>query len=475
MATSHSKMDVPRNKIICGDVRDVLPTLPDGFVQCAVTSPPYWGLRDYGTAEWEGGNAKCDHLGPPKEDKQGELRTPYRDVCRKCGAVRKDRQLGLEATPEEYIEKMVGIFREVRRVLRDDGTLWLNMGDSFANDAKWGGSTGGKHVEALHGQSGIGRRKVITGLKPKDLCGIPWRLALALQADGWWLRCDIIWSKPNPMPESVTDRPTKSHEYVFLLTKAARYFYDAEAVREPLAPASFPRALRGVSDQNKHWNSGEGAPGSTAHTISRPRPNQRKKFEATHAGGGSSFTNGHSGYYGPEGQLLVNPAGRNKRSVWEIPTQNFRGAHFATFPEALVEPCIKAGASHKACPHCGSPWERVVERVGGPPQGDHRLRDGFDDNCKTAHASGTVAGVTSSDGAHRLSSLRKKICPECGGELVFSPNDGSGRCIVFDPFMGAGTVAVVAKRLSCDYLGVELNPDYIKMAEKRIGYQRMIA
>jgi hypothetical protein len=175
-----------------GDCRVVLASLPAESVHTVLTSPPYWGLRDYGSPG----------------------------------------QLGLEPTPEEYVANMVAVFREVRRVLRADGTLWLNLGDSYANDTKWGGSSGGKHVAALHGQTGIGRQKVTTGLKAKDLVGIPWRVAFALQADGWYLRSDIIWAKPNPMPESVTDRPTKAHEYLFLLSKSARYYYDADAVRE---------------------------------------------------------------------------------------------------------------------------------------------------------------------------------------------------------------------------------------------------
>ena len=231
-----------------GDNRVVLDTLPDASVHCVVTSPPYWGLRDYGTATWDGGSEDCDHLRPvqrrnerPKgafhggTDDGDYAREPqYKDTCRSCGAVRVDSQLGLEATPEEYVASMVDVFRKVRRVLRDDGTVWLNLGDTFM-------SSGG---ERAYGSSDNGtgrgpgtRRHDVprSGLKPKDLVGIPWRVAFALQADGWYLRSDIIWAKPNPMPESVTDRPTKSHEYLFLLTKSARYYFDQEAVREPFS------------------------------------------------------------------------------------------------------------------------------------------------------------------------------------------------------------------------------------------------
>jgi DNA modification methylase len=223
-------------QLLHGDCLDILPTLAAGSVHCVVTSPPYYGLRDYGTADWDGGDAECDHV--QRTNKHGgtsnrpglESQTyEYRDICGKCGAVRVDRQIGLEQTPEEYVAKLVAVFREVRRVLRDDGVCFLNLGDSYAGAGYSNhANTGGAQVE----QGGKQRHLTGTGLKNKDLIGIPWRVAFALQADGWYLRQDIIWAKPNPMPESVTDRCTKAHEYVFLLTKAARYWYDNEAVKE---------------------------------------------------------------------------------------------------------------------------------------------------------------------------------------------------------------------------------------------------
>lgn len=232
-------------RILTGDVLDMLHTLPDASVHCVITSPPYWGLRDYGTARWEGGDPGCDHRmnsirirrnlaeaanavdgGRRKAENRGDrdaLGLPFPNVCRKCGARRVDQQIGLEETPTEYVARLVEVFREVRRALRDDGTLWLNLGDSYA----------GSGVHAAHhanpGMSKAGARgaavatPVPFGLKPKDLIGIPWRVAFALQDDGWYLRSDIIWAKPNPMPESVTDRPTKAHEYLFLLAKSQRY------------------------------------------------------------------------------------------------------------------------------------------------------------------------------------------------------------------------------------------------------------
>lgn len=258
-------------QILQGDCRDVLKTLPAESVHCCVTSPPYWGLRDYGVSG----------------------------------------QIGLESTYQAFVAEMVGVFREVRRVLRADGTCWINLGDSYANDGKWGGSTGGKHAAGLHGETGIGREKRVTGLKPKDLCGIPWRVAFALQEDGWYLRQDIIWAKPNPMPESVTDRCTKAHEYLFLMSKSARYFYDAEAIKE-------------AASENTHATGKDGYRGAAA---------------ARHTNGDRNDGGGAIGAR----------ENRNKRSVWEVATAPFSEAHFATFPPALIEPCIKAG-----CPKGGT-------------------------------------------------------------------------------------------------------------------------
>ena len=304
-------------KILEGNVLETLKDVPACSVQCAVTSPPYYGLRDYGV----------------------------------------DGQIGLEETPEAYVEKLVQVFREVRRVLKDDGTLWLNLGDTYAG-GKGQNARNDHNLEQRKAEGRTMQRRETTintlktlpadnaamlrerGIKPKDLIGIPWMVAFALRADGWFLRQDIIWNKPNPMPESVTDRCTKAHEYIFLLSKSKTYYYDQDAIREPYAEASLPRALRGTSENNK-WV--EGAPGSTAHTISQPRKNVRKQFEKEHGGGGSGLK-GHSGYKAADGRLLINPLGRNKWSVWEVPTVAYKEAHFATFPPALIEPCILAGS-----------------------------------------------------------------------------------------------------------------------------------
>jgi len=326
-----------RCRLYLGDVRAVLPTLESGSVHCVVSSPPYWGLRDYGTAEWEGGDEGCDHEKIPARNGRGGSGAPgkqtpnaypselFADICGKCGARRIDAQIGLEKTPEEYVETMVQVFREVRRVLRDDGTLWLNLGDSY---------TGGKQGRADVGREICGvqtrtvapgemkQRAIPSGMKCKDLVGIPWRVAFALQADGWYLRQDIIWHKPNPMPESVRDRCTKAHEYIFLLTKSPRYYYDAEAIREPLG--TLPNAQsRGPKDTPERGPR-EGGNGGLHDTAMRMRNGDK--------------------------------CARNKRSVWTVPTRPYKGAHFAVFPPELVQPCIAAG-----CPEGGT----VLDPFGG--------------------------------------------------------------------------------------------------------------
>ena len=296
------------NQIVTGDALEILRTLPDEIVQTCVTSPPYYGLRDYGV----------------------------------------EGQIGHEETPDDYIARLVEVFREVRRVLRKDGTLWVNIGDSYANDQKWGGHSSGKHQKALHT---IDRPLRYTGLPGKNLIGIPWMLAFALRSDGYYLRSDIIWYKPSCLPESVEDRPTKAHEYLFLLSKSANYYYNADAIREPHKMESIERT--------KHsWNG-----------------NRERDFT------GSAQT--------LDFKEMCHPLGRNKRTVWIVNPKPYPDAHFATFPPKLIIPCILAG-SH--------------------------------------------------------------------------PGD-----LVMDPFMGAGTTALVALRYGRTYTGIELNSAYVQLANKRIA------
>jgi DNA modification methylase len=324
--------------ILQGDALEKLRELPNESVQCCVTSPPYWGLRDYGTAQWEGGDNDCTHkptdewlnrnftgetaviCGKDSQRASGVSRWYQEDGSCKCGAKRIDAQIGLEDTPDAYVAKLVEVFREVRRVLKNDGTLWLNLGDSYWNGGAQKRDGGHDFVDGgkpklLAAKGSILQPKLapIDGWKPKDLCGIPWRVAFALQADGWYLRSDIIWHKPNPMPESVTDRPTKAHEYLFLLSKQERYFYDVESIREKAIEGEDLGLLRGrsfVDGNNVAWH----APSIQAR--------QNNGVDSRTAGNGF----------------------RNKRSVWTVPTSPYAEAHFATYPPDLIKPCILAGS-----------------------------------------------------------------------------------------------------------------------------------
>lgn len=348
------------NEILQGDCLEVLKGLPDGIVDCCVTSPPYYGLRDYGTGKWVGGDPKCPHRRLSKRSdktktghKQGALEgnvgdAIYKSVCPLCGAVREDKQIGLEETPEQFIQRLVDVFREVRRVLNDDGTLWVNIGDSY-NSTATGSITSDKQKTNVGSLANMHTKHVVEGCKPKDLIGIPWMLAFALREDGWYLRQDIIWHKPNPMPESVKDRCTKSHEYIFLLSKSSKYYFNYEAIQE--------MATTGETIRNKN-----------AEGYQADYPNGDRFSEGDHV-------------YGKDGK-------RNKRDVWSVGVASYHEAHFATFPEELIEPCILAGS-----------------RTNG---------------------------------------------------------------IVLDPFFGSGTTGVVAQKNNRNYLGIELNPEYIKIAERRL-------
>jgi DNA modification methylase len=320
-------------KILKGDCLETLKSLDEQSINTCVTSPPYWGLRDYGTGEWVGGDPDCPHMRTTKISKdtatghkamyeQGNVvgDAIYKSKCPKCGSVRKDKQLGLEETPEEFVENLVRVFKEVKRVLRDDGTVWLNLGDSYYNYRPGKGQALSKqsvsNTDQDLPQDCARRGNKIVGLKEKDLVGIPWRVAFALQADGWYLRQDIIWHKPNPMPESVRDRCTKSHEYIFLLSKSPKYYYDNEAIKEDAKSAG------------KKSDGFKGRQGGA-------------EYHATSGGIGSE-------------EKIYNK--KNKRSVWTITTKPYKEAHFATFPTDLIEPCVLAG-----CPEGGT----VLDPFGG--------------------------------------------------------------------------------------------------------------
>lgn len=375
---------MPSVDIIQGNCLDVLSKLPDGHFQTCVTSPPYFGLRDYGA----------------------------------------EGQIGREASPEEFVEALVEVFRGVRRVLRDDGTLWLNLGDSYASNA--GGETGdGIGSDGYARRNRLARHRATVrggGIKPKDLLGIPWRVAFALQADGWWLRSAIVWEKPNLMPESVTDRPTSAYEMVFLMSKSDRYFYDATAIREPHSPASVARAAHNRSASHK-W--ADGGPG-----------NQTLANDMTKA---------------------LHPDGRNARNVWTISTQPFSGAHFATMPPKLAERCIKAGTSERGCcASCGAPFRRVLSdavKTGGRSAGNGFVRP--ERKSMGGRGDETVWEPTAR--------------PTIGWEPTCrcSPSEPVP-CSVLDPFGGAGTTGLVANRLRRNVTLIELNPAYAEMASRRI-------
>ena len=368
------------NKIICGDSLEKLKELPDGVADCCITSPPYYGLRDYGTGKWVGGDPNCKHesaklstrfertmteTSAKQKTNAGSDVKQYIKVCSLCGAVREDKQIGLEETPEAYIEKLVDLFREVRRVLRDDGTLWVNIGDSYAGSGKGRNGDGtasvdpnSKQATSLGTINGNLKKSNAGDAKAKDLIGIPWMLAFALRNDGWYLRQDIIWHKPNPMPESIKDRCTKSHEYIFLLSKKPQYYFDYESIQEE---ATGYDGRKDTMNKGSQKYSEEYMPKQTGETMAS-RKHERWQFK---------------------NECPV----RNKRDVWSVCTKPNNEAHFATFPEELIKPCILAGS-----------------RLGG---------------------------------------------------------------VVLDPFFGSGTTGRVAREYGRQYIGIELNPEYVEMANRR--------
>jgi DNA modification methylase len=384
-------------------------------------------------------------------------------------------QIGLEATPEEYGKNIVEVFREVRRVLRKDGTCWVNLGDSYAsgeigrhdgyNPTRANGSGSNKPFGLRQ------QRNIKTGLKPKDLVGTPWRVAFALQADGWWLRSDIIWSKLNPMPESVSDRCTKSHEYIFMLAKSADYFYDAEAIREPIAESQEGR-IRNDQFGGKNWQGRQQHSEGANYKTRRSSDNSEAQTDFS-----SVFGAGNNGRMGNQQasrgvslleysrhETNLEALGRNKRSVWTVATQPYPEAHFATFPEDLIKPCILAGTSQRgACVECGAPWERVVEterratRPGNAIKADTSRNDGgrndrIESSVKTLGWRPTCLCWPYPD---TFADQRKPTKP----------------CIVLDPFAGSGTTVKVAQDLGRVGIGLDLKPDYLKMARHRTAQQ----
>jgi DNA modification methylase len=393
----------PDYTLHCGDALTVLKTLPSASVHCCVTSPPYWGLRDYGV----------------------------------------DGQLGLESSPDEYVGKMVKVFREVRRVLHDGGTVWLNVGDSYTGSGKGGNPDEGKQatnkgsqtIDVLYGKTGeTARMAAVTnvsrricseiGMKPKDLCLIPWRLAIALQQDGWWVRSIICWAKKSCMPESVTDRPTNSWEPIFLLTKSSRYFFDAEAVKEP--------AEQSTNDRDKY---------------------NRIEYQKENRDGFVNHLNPASGAMRDCGGT------RNQRNVWHLGPEPYSEAHFATFPTEIPRRAILAGTSARGCcPKCGEPWVRQTEKTmptlrkvnGTGPHGEHGL-----------------LGGNRFDEAIQVRTVGWEPGCECEKDPMF--RDDPIPCTVLDPFGGSGTTGMVALELGRKVVLVELNPEYVRLIQHRLN------
>lgn len=398
-----------------GDCLSVLRKLPEGCVHCCVTSPPYYGLRDYGTGRWEGGDPGCPHEvrrweGAKQTQGAQSGHAARRDRLDRiecgCGAVRVDEQIGLEPTPDAYIARLVEVFEEVRRVLRPDGTLWLNLGDAYNGT----GTPSPASFRGLQrGNSGSydyqGRK--VRGLKPKDLLMLPARVALALREAGWWLRIDILWCKTAPMPESVTDRPTSAYEHLFLLAKSARYYYDAAAVRVP--------------SQSNH-GSGNGF---------------ARHYQRSHEGRWSDLP----------GQ--VTPT-RNLWNYWLLNPEPSSLPHYAGFPSELPRRCILAGTSARGvCPACGAPWRDWARRA--------QSRQG--DRLEEAHGPDGRSGSRYSLRLHTTDWHPACACE--AGEPV--------PALVLDPFAGTAMTGAVALELGRRFLGIELSPEYVELSRRRLN------
>ncbi len=426
--------------------------LADESVQCVVTSPPYWGLRKYaGLPDLVWGEKECEH-NFTLEDKQAgqkhwnqggqvipnDERTIHnggviqQGFCSLCGAWKG--AYGLEPDPSMYVQHTIEILREIRRVLRKDGVVFWNIGDSYYGS---GGDhkEGGKNDAGFQGDLRRGvqpKQQRHSLLKPKDLCLIPFRVAIAAQEDGWWVRSVIIWSKPNPMPESVTDRPTESHEYILMLTKSARYYWDADAVREP------------YTEPMNRWGGQE-----------------------LKANGESKWDKGTGQETYRDRDMRPNPTGRNLRSVWEFPTQPYPEAHFAVFPEKLPEICIKAATPEVGCcSKCGAPWERIIEKTSYGKEGWAPSKKDATKDLQGSQSFNRMEGLGAC-GMVDVQTLGWR--PTCKCKTIKPPVPS----LVLDPFAGAGTTLWVAKKLNRTAGGYELSQEYCELAVERTRQQAL--
>jgi hypothetical protein len=382
-----------------------------------------------------------------------------RDVCSKCGARRVDLQIGLEQTPEEYIENLVEVFREVRRVLHPTGTFWLNLGDCYANDTKWGGSSGGKHAKDLHGNpGGMGREKRATGLKAKDLVMIPARVALALQEDGWYLRSQIPWVKRNAMPESTSDRPSSAVEYVYLFSKEKDYFFDMEAIKV-LSAGGDQRRPNGRGQASIGGRPASGArswPGiGPKHGKERNRGEEYKPME-----GGSLRQRRNADWFFESWQGLW--IEDDEPIAFVVNPKASFDAHFATFPSKLVEPMILAGTSEKGCcPKCGAPWERRVDSRGEAKQKNYKGADQHGSDKRRMMRKGQFSCETTTTGWQPSCNCPGLDGDHPGSDCADEDNWPTVPCIVLDPFAGTGTTVVGAMAHGRCGIGFDISEEYV--------------
>ena len=416
-------------KYLEGNCIDKIKELEDNSIDCVVSSPPYFGLRDYGTAQWQGGDPNCDHETKRSRgddikegDKQGTnkgSRPNSQRVCY-CGAKRIDEQFGLEKSYQDYIANTVKVFETFKPKLKDTATIWWNVGDSYNQNQSAGDRVSKYSKKQKTNQGNLGFKiESQKNLKVKDLMMIPNRVAIALQEAGWYIRSEIIWHKPNPMPESVRDRPTSCHEKIWLITKSRKYYYDAESIKEPTKTKPAKRDKMGEGYQADYTK-------------------------------GKRFSEGERVW----GSLL-----KTKRNVWTITTKPFKGAHFATFPKDLIEPCIKAGCPEKVCVECGTPYKKNYKR--------QRIRrdelDPKDPRYRPNKYKGAYEEINGRGDAGYQSSEFIGFEKDCNCKTNKFESS-----VVLDPFAGAGTTGLVAKENNRDAILIELNGEYLAMAKKRI-------
>ena len=420
-----------RNKIIQGDCLEVLKTFPDESIDMCITSPPYWALRDYGTANWDGGDKDCDHTAAKEKSRydysmesssnqsqrKGTDAPKWKDKCPKCGAKKVDLQLGLESTFQEYIDKLCDIFDEVKRVLKKSGTCWVNLGDTY-NSSQAGNKTPSgfqqKSEEEIKAKAAYKRQKA--ALPDKCLLQIPSRFAIEMTNRGWILRNEIIWHKPSCMPSSIIDRFTVDFEKLFFFVKNKKYWFETQ----------YERAT------------------STDNSV-RDRDNSKLNNTPGRTRMGGLTTNHY--------------IERNKRAVWSINPKGYTEAHFAVYPEKLIDTPIKAGCPKEICKNCGVAREKIIIAEGGT------IGESWHD-----HKDDQVVGQRSENkakGGHGYKRIDEGYS-DCGCKA------GWNKGIVLDPFMGSGTTAFVARKHSRDYLGIELNAEYIKLVEKRLAQQILL-